>query len=90
MICYDFMFFGSFKDKIDRLREIYSDDEMDNFCIELIRYGVRRERIEKLDPYLEGILVQMFGKIERSKASKDRSAVAKKLRDEMGLEDLNQ
>ena len=83
---YNFMFFGSFKDKIDRLRGIYSDEEIDQFCIELFYYGVRRERKEKLNPYLEGILVQMFRKIERSEGRKERSSVAKKIRGETGSE----
>lgn len=72
--------FDTFKDKIDRLREIYSDEEMDRFCMELVMYGGRREHDEKLDPYLEGIPVQMFGKIERSKERKGRSPIAKKIR----------
>lgn len=90
MIRDDFMFFDTFKDKIDRLREIYSDEEMDRFCMELVMYGVRREHDEKLDPYLEGILVQMFGKIERSKERKGRSPIAKKIKGETSLEGQDQ
>lgn len=51
--------------------------------MELIYYGARRERQEELDPYLEGILVQMFGKIERSQGRKDRSPIGKKIKGEV-------
>lgn len=74
MVKYDFMFYFDFKAKIDMIREIYSEAEAETFCMELIRYGVRRERKEEMDQYLEATIRTFYPLLERSREKKEQAA----------------
>ena len=90
MTSYDFMFYGSFKDKIDQIRKIYSEAEAETFCMELIRYGVRRERKEKMDPYLEATIRSFYPLIEKSKEKKDQAAERLNLKNTVNSDEQNE
>ena len=61
-----FMFLETFKDVIEEIRKKYSDDVAGMFCLELIRFGVRRERKVTMDDFLEATLIGMCPYILKS------------------------
>lgn len=77
---FDFMFYESYKDTINRIRKLYSEEEAGTFCMELVRYGVRRERKETMRPELEAVIRSIYPLIDKSKEHKDETAEAMKNR----------
>lgn len=71
-----FMFYESYKTTIDKIRKLYGEDEAGMFCLELIRYGVRRERSIEMRPELEAIMKSICPLIEKSKEHKDQAVKA--------------
>ena len=73
MNSFDFMFYETFKEKLDEIERIFSREDAETFCLELIRYGVRRERKVTMDPYLEATILSMYRLIDKSKEKRDQT-----------------
>ena len=69
----DFMFYESFKDSIDLVRKLYSDEEAEIFCMEIITYGVTGEHYSPMRPELEAVMLSIAPLIEKSREHKEET-----------------
>ena len=71
---YDFVFYMSFMESIEQISKLYSKEEAETFCLELIRYGVRRERKVTMRPELEALMLSLCPYIDKSREHLKRTA----------------
>lgn len=75
----DFMFYESFKDKVDMVRKDNPEtpEAAGNLCMAIIRLGVRREWTENLPPEQRAFLRTIEPLMERSKEKKEETIKAR-------------
>lgn len=71
---FDFMFYESYRDTIEQVRSLYGEEDAGTFCLELIRFGVRRESQEKMSDKLQATLEGIKPYIIKSKEKRDKTA----------------
>ena len=86
----DFMFYETFYDIIQEVKNIYGEDTAEKFTLAIIRFGVEgKEATEIDDKFLKANLANIYPLITKSKERKERKVLQAKNKSNKTTEEQN-
>ena len=75
----DFMFYETFYDSIQDVKNLYGEDVAEKFALAIIRFGVEGKEFSGIDDkFLKATLTNIYPQIAKSKERKERKVLQAK------------
>ena len=86
----DFMFYETFYNTIQRIKNIYGEDTAEKFTLAIIRFGVEGKELAGIDDkFLKAALASIYPLITKSKERKERKVLQAKNKSNNNTEGKN-